>query len=203
MPQHLRLVEVDRVASAWLPDFLYEMIGDMSATSRQRIAAQFPGVLSRYDTLAKTRETVNGHCRAMYDSRRRFWPFAIFYGTHPIGLATASQRCLKRRVGFLRSETIVDGPMLAAWLVNFPRPSLLPDLLALAQNKLVCNGRMYGRPWTVVDVDHKYVRDVLEETTAFGGFSAGLPGDWSLVGDGVSAPRVLYIAKSTLGYLRA
>ena len=199
-------LELDRISNMDV-EALAERIPVLVRSQEDRLRGDFPLVVGRYADADTARRTLRDRLRAIRDRGGEFDVFAVRYGGETIGLATFDQRPCVRRHGwrwFGFDEELVRGPMLACWLGSIDRPGgLLPQILRLAAERLVTNSRLRGHAWTLVRPGHRYVRYALaEQDNGFGGFmTATEPRDFSRV-DGVTTPRILYIARHEVDELR-
>lgn len=150
--------------------------------------------ISRVGQLARIANRSNG--------QRGF--MAVVREGQVIGVLTFAQEKLERTSGrwmFKTTTTLVDGPLLACWLMRSTRrpgvrQHLLPLILREAAALLAHNGGLHGPPWTLVRndrEDHGHVSSYLTDVNnGFGGFRVEDLGEFPDV-DGVAGLRKLFV----------
>jgi hypothetical protein len=209
MPEHLhpdlRVVRFDdeSIDPARLGSDLHDII-----SRNPDLVTDFPSLPDLYSSPAAAEAIVVQRRAAMAESMGNYAVYAVQYGERAIGVATAEQDRLRARGRAFLKTTRAEGPWIAYWLDD-ERPADqrhvgVPMLRAVAAD-IIDDGVMSGSAFTVVRDANVRSRRILEDTdNGFGGFATASDRPQRYpVGDGVSEPRWLYIARQSLEALRA
>jgi hypothetical protein len=197
------------------PNVLAQNLHQAVRSNAPRLSVDFPRVLELYRSPTHAEKTIRQRRREMREAEGRYGVYVVMIDGVASGMATASQLRLRQPSTYMNipllklARDVVDGPLLALWLVENRQRSeahqrLLPQILRLAAGVLKQNRVLCGQPYTVVRPEHGYVCDCLTDpNNGFGGFARmSEPQPWPHIGDGVRQPRQLYVAQHTMESIR-